>query len=877
MSPSLILAASFISFTCLNQIYVLGFTSISLKHRATSTQLKSTFDASWYDDDADTPNPFTTSLNTLAVAPDTPIVLGINKYSHDTSLCAAHGLTGEVLFALSKERISRKKHDGGNVATLVETCLDQLELDLDNVVKVVLNNHHHRVLHMEQDLDHLEWEDGMGINGGAETGYTDEENLLTNVQDKLEISHHLAHAYSAACQAHFHEGLVVVMDGMGETYRTMRNAIDNGEEDTYISDLLFEGEYECIPSDIRERSERSIFDWREAESAYVFKKTSDGIEVKPVFKRFAQEHTPPVLYNHGFENMDSVGAVYSRASSHIFGDWNACGKVMGLAPWMGHSWDVQSDTVTSEEIHHPIMSGKIYRDGNEGIKIDRAYMKGAPFFNRMDPDLFDSEGELVRKRRYDFDDNEVENTETDKKQLPTNAALDAISLASRVQTDLESVCIDFVRYCKDKTGQENLCFAGGVGLNSVLNGRLSRELGFKNVFIPSCPGDDGIAIGCCAYGLYGNLALKSSKSEKSEKPKLWTEPISPYLGPNYSYDAIRSAIEDASAWLDVELIANDELRFETMAKAIESGGVIAWYQGRSEFGPRALSHRSILADPRKKNLVRFINEKVKKRESFRPFAPSVLSEEATKWFDLGGDLDDASNISPFMSMTAMVKDSKRHLIPAVTHVDGSSRLQTVTEDAEPAYHQFISTFFKRTGIPMVLNTSFNTLPSEPIVETPKDAVRSFLCSMGTIEMLVMGDYVIKRKDSDVRRLLGERNAKGIILQPTNPKKTGPVTYETSFTVIDNEPPSPKTRVSMPDRPMHDERTGGWYELLDDLEGEILGVCNGKVSMNDIMNQYLTISEESMGESAQDEEYQEILFSNILQRLIRLYEHTLIKW
>lgn len=861
----------------MNSVYVSGFASQPFQNHPKETNLKSTFDASWYDDDADTPNPFTTSLNTLAVAPDTPIVLGINKYSHDTSLCAAHGQTGEVLFALSKERISRKKHDGGNVATLVETCLDQLELDLDNIVKVVVNNHHHRVLHMEQDLEHVEWEDGMGINGGAEAGYTDEENLLTSVEDKLEISHHLAHAYSAACQAHFHEGLVVVMDGMGETYRTMRNAIDKGENDSYISDLLFEGEYECIPSDIREQSERSIFDWREAESAYVFKKTSEGIELKPVFKRFAQEHTPPVLYNHGFENMDSVGAVYSRASSHIFGDWNACGKVMGLAPWMGHSWDVPTDTVTAEEIRHPIISGKIYREGEDGLKIDRSYMKGTPFFNRMDPDLFDDEGEMVRKRRYDFDDNTVEETDTIHKQLPTNVALDAISLASRIQSDLESVCMDFVRYCKEKTGKENLCIAGGVGLNSVLNGRLSRELDFKNVFIPSCPGDDGIAIGCCAYGLYGNLALKHVKGENNEKPKVWTEPISPYLGPEYSYDAIRSAIEDASAWLDVELIANDKLRFETMSNEIESGGVIAWYQGRSEFGPRALSHRSILADPRKKSQVRFINEKVKKRESFRPFAPSVLSEEASKWFELGDTLDDASNISPYMSMTAMVKDSKRDLIPAVTHVDGSSRLQTVTKDAEPSYHGFISTFFERTGIPMVLNTSFNTLPSEPIVETPSDAIRSFLCSMGTIEMLVMGDYVIKRKDSDVRRLLGEKTTDGITLKPSNPKKTGPVTYETTFTVLDDEAPSPKTRVSMPNRPMHDERSGGWYELLDDLEGEILGVCNGKVSVNDIMNQYLVMSEDSMGENAQDEEYQEILFSNILRRLIRLYEHTLIKW
>ncbi len=424
----------------------------------------------------------------------------------------------------------------------------------------------------------------------------------------------------------------------------------------------------------------------------------------------------------------------------------------------------------------------------------------------------------------------------------------------------------------------NHCISsGGVGLNSVLNGRLSRELGFKNVFIPPYPGDDGIAVGCCAYALYGNQALESKQEEESStKPPLWTQPLSPYLGPDYSYDEIRNEIEAASPWLDVELVTSDERKFEIMSTEIESGGVIAWYQGRSELGPRALGHRSILADPRKKGLVRFINESVKKRESFRPFAPSVLSEEAASWFDLGEDsLDDVSNISPFMSMTAMVKEDKRDLIPAVTHVDGSSRLQTVRKEDEPMYHAFIETFYKNTGVPMVLNTSFNTLPSEPIVETPGNAIRSFLCSMGSIELLVMGDYVIKRKDADISRLLGEKTSDGIVVPAANPKRAGPVHYETTFTVAgDGENVQPSTRISMPDRPMHDERNGGWFELIDELEGELLGVCSGKVSVNDIMNQYLSQADDR---TAQDEEYQEILFGNILRRLVRLYEHSLISW
>ena len=220
----------------------------------------------------------------LAQDPSTKLVLGINKYSHDTTLCAANAETGEVLFALSKERITRKKHDGGNTAELVELCLDQLDLDLDSVVKVVMNNHHHRILpFIEANPNHMEWEEGLGINGGQEDGYSDEYNLMTCVQDKIEMSHHLAHAYSAAAQCPFDEGMIVVMDGMGETFRTMKRAEEMNDE-TYVSDftLCRENDYEIqfVPADIDEKAKCTYFDWREAESVYTFKKKQNQLVVK---------------------------------------------------------------------------------------------------------------------------------------------------------------------------------------------------------------------------------------------------------------------------------------------------------------------------------------------------------------------------------------------------------------------------------------------------------------------------------------------------------------------------------------------------------------------------------------------------------------------
>ena len=255
-----------------------------------TTIFSTPFDLGMYDDnklDASS-NPFQPEddddSSPLAVDPSTKLVLGINKYSHDTTLCAANAATGEVLFALSKERITRKKHDGGNTASLVELCLDTLELDIDAIEKVVMNNHHHRILpFVESNPNHMEWEEGLGINGGTEDGYSDEYNLLSSVKDKMELSHHLAHAYSAAAQCPFDEGMIVVMDGMGETFRTMKKA-EEMKDETYVSDFTLckksGHRIEFVPKDVEEIVKTSYFDWREAESVYTFQKDKTHLVIK---------------------------------------------------------------------------------------------------------------------------------------------------------------------------------------------------------------------------------------------------------------------------------------------------------------------------------------------------------------------------------------------------------------------------------------------------------------------------------------------------------------------------------------------------------------------------------------------------------------------
>lgn len=254
------------------------------------------------------------------------LIVGLNKYSHDASCCIVDGSNGKILFTQAKERITRSKHDGGGVGELVNYGLQSIGASASDVSTVVSNNHHHRVLPFERRLP---FSDALKYTHGE---YMDPSNLLPNAQH-FELSHHLAHAWSVIGTSPFEEGLIVVMDGMGESYRAMFEDIAGIERHSgdYMHDLKLikaQGGKDFVGQPL---SLASGSGYREAESAYVF----TGRSLRPVFKRWSREVSPPELYNHGFENMESMGAVYSRISSHLLGDWNACGKVMGLAPWSG--------------------------------------------------------------------------------------------------------------------------------------------------------------------------------------------------------------------------------------------------------------------------------------------------------------------------------------------------------------------------------------------------------------------------------------------------------------------------------------------------------------------------------------------------------------
>ncbi|MBT5309810.1 MAG: hypothetical protein HOL37_10785, partial [Rhodospirillaceae bacterium] len=303
------------------------------------------------------------------------------------------------------------------------------------------------------------------------------------------------------------------------------------------------------------------------------------------------------------------------------------------------------------------------------------------------------------------------------------------------------------------------CLAGGVALNCVANGKVLRDGAFENIWVQPAAGDAGGALGAALAAYHLHLGEERQVSDSGDAMK------GGYLGPSYEDDDIKRRLTAVGAKFET---FDEATMLDATAQALADGKAIGWFQGRMEFGPRALGGRSFIGDARSPEMQKLLNLKVKYRESFRPFAPSVLAEEASDWFELDGD-------SPYMLIVADVvrarrremSDEEKNLfgidklnvarsdIPAVTHVDYSARIQTVHEETNPRYHALISRFRDMTGCPVIVNTSFN-VRGEPIVATPEDAFR---CFMGTeAEMLVVGNSILHKSDQDPDLKLNYKDA-----------------------------------------------------------------------------------------------------------------------
>ena len=399
---------------------------------------------------------------------------------------------------------------------------------------------------------------------------------------------------------------------------------------------------------------------------------ASGTTVVPLEKHVIERGAWLVMHDGEMPSFGSLGGMFSAAAQQIFGEASEAGKVMGLAPY------------------------------------GRAEFAASDFFDVVNG-RFHFKDTVPRQFRY-------------HERWP-NRASEYEALAGSVQAALEEALLYLVQHVRELCGSENLCYAGGVALNSVANERIIRESGFKSVYIMPAAEDSGTSIGAAYYGLW------QLTQHNSQRPILHDAP-----GRSYSSAEVSAALE---AREDVRVVYSTDVLSDAI-ELLYDGKIIGWFDGGSELGPRALGQRSILCDPRQPDAKETLNRRVKMRESFRPFAPAVLLEEAGKWFEFG----DTTPKSPFMLRVVKVNPERKDDVPAIVHVDGTGRVQTLTRANNGRFYELVKQFYEKTGVPILLNTSFNRM-GQPIIETPTDAIE---CLLNTgLDCCVFEDRIVFKK------------------------------------------------------------------------------------------------------------------------------------
>jgi carbamoyltransferase len=397
----------------------------------------------------------------------------------------------------------------------------------------------------------------------------------------------------------------------------------------------------------------------------------------------------------------STGILYTATTQFLgFPHYGDEGKVMGLAPYGRPRYMEEFRQIIREDEGGRFrLNLDFFRHHAEGVEM--SWDEGSPVIGRIYSEEFAKRFGPAREQGMPLTDRERD-------------------IAASLQQRLEEIGFHILRHLHERTGLTDLGLSGGVAYNSVMNGKILLNTPFRRVFVQPAAGDSGTAIGAC-YQIYNGL-LRQSRSFVMEGA---------YTGPEFTDEEVVAELERSN--LSFETYSDEELT-RRAAEDIASGAVLGWFQGRMEFGPRALGNRSIVVDPRRADMKDILNERIKKREPFRPFAPSILEEHV-------GDYFEQTHPAPTMLMVYQIKPERRESIPAVTHVDGSGRLQTVTREVNERYYQLISDFHKLTGVPIVLNTSFNE--NEPVVCTPRHAIDCFLKTR--MDVLYLGNHAVRRE------------------------------------------------------------------------------------------------------------------------------------
>ncbi|MDT4953791.1 MAG: carbamoyltransferase [Acidobacteriota bacterium] len=396
----------------------------------------------------------------------------------------------------------------------------------------------------------------------------------------------------------------------------------------------------------------------------------------------------------------STGILYTATTQFLgFPHYGDEGKVMGLAPYgKARYMEEFRDIIRTDEGGRFRLNLDYFRHHAEGVEM--SWETGSPAIGPIFSDEYAKRFGPARLKDAPLAERERD-------------------IAASLQKRLEEVGFHILNHLHEKTGLTDLGLSGGVAYNSVMNGKILLNTPFRRVYVQPAAGDSGTAIGAC-YQIYNGL-LKQPRTFVMEGA---------YTGPEFSNEAIQEELNRSG--LAYESYSDEDLT-KRAAKDIADGAVLGWFQGRMEFGPRALGNRSIVVDPRRADMKEILNERIKKREPFRPFAPSILEEHV-------GDYFEQTHPAPTMLMVYQIKPEQRALIPAVTHVDGSGRLQTVSRDVNERYYQLISDFYKLTGVPIVLNTSFNE--NEPVVCTPRHAIDCFLKTR--MDVIYLGNHAVRR-------------------------------------------------------------------------------------------------------------------------------------
>ena len=597
------------------------------------------------------------------------LILGLNAYHGDSSACSVRD--GNIVAAAEEERFRRVKHWAGFPSDAIRYCLAGAGASISDV-------------------------DVVAINSNPRAGFF--RKLAFAVRNRPDARIIVDRLRNQAKRQSIKSALAYLFPG--EVFRGTEHRVEH-----HIAHLASA----FLVSPFEEAAIASIDGFGDfASTAWGFG-SGGNLEVDD-----------RIFFPH------SLGVFYQALTQYLgYPNYGDEYKVMGLAPYGRPEMLPQLRQIVSlKEAGKFELNLKYFRHHRE--KIDYAWDGGSPHVGTLFTDALE---DLLGPARQK--DEPLEQKHLD--------------LARSVQAMYEEAFFHLINHLHEKRRSDSLALAGGCAMNSVANGKVLRLSPFKRLYVQSAAGDAGGAIGAAMYAWHQYRDKTSDMSLGAVSSALVGDHLfgrsvmdHAYLGPSASEVEIASLLKERAEEIvgsgcEVEKISDEQELCTRTADAIARGEVIGWFQGRMEWGPRALGNRSIVCDPRRADMKDILNIKIKRRESFRPFAPSILKEYQSEWFEEDGDV-------PFMMQVYQIKEEKRSQIPAVTHVDGSGRLQSVYKETNERYWNLINAFRNLTGVPMVLNTSFNE--NEPIVCKPEEALDCFLRT--NMDVLVLSNFMIRR-------------------------------------------------------------------------------------------------------------------------------------